>query len=172
MSRKGFSRTKKPKATLADNDLMAITRAKELCSYVLLITKNMPKHFRHTLSKEMAQSALKIIRNLYTANETYIGKNNLETRYPIRRDLQQDAKTELKMLTYFAQLALKEQGIKPKQFQTIAQLAVECDHIINGWIASDRKRWFTKPENQELIKKETTITILTYRRGHLEKVSL
>jgi len=65
----------------------------------------MPKHFRHTLATEMGQSALKVIRCLYHANETYIGKNNLETRYPIRRNLQQDAKTELKMLTYFAQLA-------------------------------------------------------------------
>lgn len=106
MSRKGFLRSRESKKTLADDDLMAIVKAKELCSYVLLVTKNMPKHYRYSLAMEMSQSATKIIRLLYTANETYIGKNNLETRYPIRRNLQQEAKTELKMLAYFSQLAL------------------------------------------------------------------
>jgi len=160
-SRKGFSRPKESKKTLANDDLIAIVKAKELCAYVLLVTRNMPKQYRYSLAMEMSQSATKIIRLLYTANETYIGKNNLETRYPIRRDLQQEAKTELKMLTYFTQVALQEKAVLPKQFQSISRRAVECNRIIEGWIGSDKKRWFsdTVSKKQKIEKVNATVSV-------------
>ena len=158
MSRKHLTRTPRPaQKTLADDDLKANKKARELGDYVMMVAHNMPKHFRHGLAREMTDSALNVIRYLYKANGTYIGKNNLQTRYPIRRDLQEDARLELRMLTHFAYSAHKQKGIKMSQFRSISNKAVEIDRMIAGWIGSDMKRWFSNlaknSELNELIEK-------------------
>jgi len=96
MSRKGYKKKPQP-----SSDLMVIVKAKELCKHVMNATKNMPKQYRHTLSTKMQGLAIELVEALYMANEIYIGKANLEKRYPIRRDFQQLALTKVKMLTYF-----------------------------------------------------------------------
>ena len=153
MATKGLSRKPRPtQKTLADDDLKAIKKAKELCDYVMVLTRNMPKHFRHGLARRMEDCALDVLECLYRANGTYIGKNNLQTRYPIRRDLQEDAKIELRMLSYFAYSAYNQQGIKASQFRSVSVRAVEIDRMITGWIGSDMRRWFNNLDRESDLK--------------------
>lgn len=50
-----------------EDELTVITRAKELCQYILLVTDRSPKKFRFTLVSLMQNYALDIIENLYLA---------------------------------------------------------------------------------------------------------
>ena len=128
------------------SDLMVIAKAKELCSYVMKITDNMPKKYRYTLATKMQNLCIGIIEDLYMANETYIGKKNLSTRYPIRRNYQHTALTKIKMLAYFAHLAIEQKAILFKQYAQISLLTTDCQNLVGGWINSDKKRWFSQKQ--------------------------
>lgn len=51
------------------SELAVITKAKDLCSYVMTVTDKSPKRFRFTLVAKLQNYALNIIENLYRANE-------------------------------------------------------------------------------------------------------
>lgn len=53
------------------SELMIITRAKDLCYYVMTVTQISSKHFRYTFFSRMQNLALDIIENLYRANDTF-----------------------------------------------------------------------------------------------------
>lgn len=53
------------------SEMMIITRAKDLCAYVMTVTQNSPKHFRYTFVSRMQNLALDIIESLYRANDTF-----------------------------------------------------------------------------------------------------
>ena len=53
------------------SELAVITKAKELCSYIILVTDKSPKRFRFTLVSRMQNYALDVIENLYMANEVF-----------------------------------------------------------------------------------------------------
>ena len=42
---------------------MVITKAKELCSYVMTVTQKSPKHFRFTFVTRMQNLSLDVIEN-------------------------------------------------------------------------------------------------------------
>ena len=50
------------------SELIVITKAKELCSYVMTVTQKSPKHFRFTFVTRMQNLSLDVIENLYRAN--------------------------------------------------------------------------------------------------------
>ena len=51
------------------SELTVITKAKELCSYVLTISNKSPKKFRFTLSSRLQNYSISIVEQLLYANE-------------------------------------------------------------------------------------------------------
>ncbi len=56
---------------MAKSELAVITKAKDLCSYVMTVTEKSPKRFRFTLTSRLQNYALDVIENLFMANETF-----------------------------------------------------------------------------------------------------
>jgi len=79
------------------SELSVITKAKELCSYVMTVTDKSPKRFRFTLVSRMQNYALDVIENLYYANEVFVQAGNREQAEK-RLGHQQKAQTRLKLL--------------------------------------------------------------------------
>ena len=62
------------------SELSVITKAKDLCSYILTVTEKSPKRFRFTLTTKLQNYALNIIEDLYRANEVFLVKGQPESR--------------------------------------------------------------------------------------------
>jgi hypothetical protein len=121
------------------NELTVVMKAKDLCSYIMTITQKSPKQFRFTFVSRLQNLAMDIIEDIYRANEVFIGagrQNNPEKRL----DFQHKALTSLKILAYFAEMAMSQQCILPKQYEQIAKLTTDCQHLLGAWINSDKKR--------------------------------
>lgn len=56
------------------SDLTVITKAKELCSYIMTVTQKSPKYFRYTFVSCLQNLTLDVIENLYMANEIFVKK--------------------------------------------------------------------------------------------------
>ena len=56
------------------SELHVITKAKDLCSYVIGVTGKSPKHYRYTFVSRLQNLSLSVIENLYRANDTFVGK--------------------------------------------------------------------------------------------------
>ena len=121
------------------SELMVITKAKELCAYVVTITQKSPKNFRYTFVSRMQNLALDVIESLYRANDTYVTSDNPDNKR-IRLDFQHKALTDLKVLSYFSMLALDQKCIILKQYEEISRIATDCQNLIGAWINSDRRR--------------------------------
>lgn len=79
------------------SELTVITKAKDLCSYVMTVTQKSPKHFRYTFVNRLQNLTLDIVENLIMANEIYVVKGN-KTMYNRRLEYQRNAMTRLKLL--------------------------------------------------------------------------
>jgi hypothetical protein len=121
------------------SELAVITKAKDLCSYVMTITDKSPKRFRFTLVAKLQSYALNTIENLYRANEVFVKVGGME-KAAQRLDFQHQALTELKLLGYMAQLAMEQGCILPKQYEQITKKVHDCQNMLGAWINSDRKR--------------------------------
>ena len=60
--------------TNQNSELFAVTKAKELCSYIMTVTQKSPKQFRFTFSSRLQNLSLDVIEDIYYANETFMGK--------------------------------------------------------------------------------------------------
>ena len=89
------------------SELTVITKAKDLCSYVMTITQKSPKQFRFTFTLRLQNLSLNVIENLYRANDTFVTKENLAAREK-RLAFQHQAMTDLKLLCYFSLLAREQ----------------------------------------------------------------
>ena len=70
------------------SELLVITKAKDLCSYVMTVTQKSPKHFRYTFVSRLQNLTLSVIENLYRANDTYVRKGDMagiEKRLELQR---------------------------------------------------------------------------------------
>lgn len=121
------------------SELAVITRAKELCSYIMTVTDKSPKRFRFTLVAKMQGYALNTIENLYRANEVFVMRGDA-AKAALRIDYQHQALTELKLLAYMAQLAMEQTCILPRQYEQITRRVSDCQNMLGAWINSDRKR--------------------------------
>lgn len=121
------------------SELAVITKAKDLCSYIMTVTDKSPKRFRFTLVAKMQGYALNTIEELYRANEVFVSKGDIN-KAALRLDYQHKALTELKLLAYISQLAMEQQCILPKQYEQITKRASDCQNMLGAWINSDRKR--------------------------------
>ena len=121
-------------------ELTVITKAKDLCSYVLTVTEKSPKRFRFTLVSRMQNFALDIIEQAYRANEVYLAGPDYKQATIKRLDYQHGALTSTKLLGYIALLAREHGCILPKQYEQISKQVSDCQNLIGAWISSDRKR--------------------------------
>ncbi len=124
------------------SELTVITRAKDLCSYILTVTDKSPKRFRFTLVAKLQNYALNVIENLYCANEVPMQTAD-PSRLKERTDHQRKALTELRLLGYMAQLAMEQQCILPKQYEQITKKIYDCRNMLGAWMNSDRRRFGT-----------------------------
>lgn len=123
-----------------ENELVVITKAKNLCSYIMTVTEKSPKRFRFTFVSRLQNLSLEIIEDLFRANDIFIAKNE-PVSLSRRLEFQQKALTEIKLLSYFAMLASETGCILPKQYEQIAKQTAECQKLVAGWINSDKKRF-------------------------------
>ena len=121
------------------SELTVVTKAKDLCSYIIIITQKSPKQFRFTFVSRLQNLALDVIEKIYYVNEVFISKNNQKNAEK-RLALQHHALTTLKLLAYISELAMKEKCILFKQYEQIAKLTTDCQRLMGAWINSDRKR--------------------------------
>lgn len=82
------------------SELTVITKAKDLCSYVMTVTQKSPKHFRYTFVSRIQNLTLSVIENLYRANDVFVAKGDLQS-HKERLSYQREAMTDLKVLGYF-----------------------------------------------------------------------
>lgn len=122
------------------SELTVITQAKDLCSYVMVVTQKSPKHFRYTFVSRLQNLSLSIIENLYRANEVYVSKQD-KNACANRLAYQRQAMTDIKILCYFALLAMEQKCILFKQYEQIAKQGAICQNLLGAWINSDRKRF-------------------------------
>lgn len=121
------------------SELTVVTKAKDLCSYIMTVTDKSPKRFRFTLVAKLQGYALNTIESLYRANEIFVRQGDME-KAVLRMDHQHQALTELKLLGYMAQLAMEQGCILPKQYEQITKKVYDCQNMLGAWINSDRKR--------------------------------
>ncbi len=122
------------------SELIVITKARELCSYVMTVTQKSPKHFRFTFVTRMQNLSLDVIENLYRANDTFVSARDKEA-IKQRLDYQHKAITSLKLLAYISYLACEQGCILPRQYEQISFLATGCQNLAGAWITSDKKRF-------------------------------
>lgn len=103
------------------NELAVITKAKDLCSYVITVTDKSPKRFRFIPVAKLQSYALNTTESLYRANEVFFKAGGREKaaqwKTAQRLDFQHQTLTELKLLGYTAQLAMEQGCILPKLYE-------------------------------------------------------
>jgi len=124
------------------SDLVVIMKAKDLCKYIMTVTQKSPKQFRFTFTSRLQNHSLDIIEHLYRANDTFVANGpDKREKFKQRLDFQHTALTELRLLAYFAQIALEQKAILPKQYEQIAKLSNDCMNMVGAWIKGDRNRF-------------------------------
>ena len=121
--------------TKKQSELTVVMKAKELCSYIMTVTQKSPKQFRFTFVTRLQNLALDVIERIYRANEEHLVNGAKQ-----RIEFQRNALTDLKLLAYIAELAMTQGCLLPKQFEEIAKLTTDCQHLLGAWINSDKKR--------------------------------
>ena len=123
-------------------ELTVITKAKELCTYIVKITQKSPKQFRFTFVSRLQNLALDVVQNIYFANEIFIIKGDAKALGK-RLDMHHKTVTTLKLLAYISEIAMTEKCILFKQYEQISKLTTDCQRLVGAWINSDKKRFAT-----------------------------
>ena len=123
-----------------EDELTVITRAKELCQYILVVTDRSPKKFRFTLVSRMQNYALDIIENLYLANTILLKSGTSEEKIWQRQEYQRSAMVTLRLLAYIAMIGRECQCITGKQHSVMADKIMETQRLLYAWAKSDQKR--------------------------------
>jgi hypothetical protein len=122
------------------SELVVITKAKDLCSYVMEATQKSPKQFRFSYVNRLQNLALSAIEGIIRANDLLVGGKHGTRNVQRRYDYQMQAITDIKLLAYFSEVALQQHCILDRQYEQIARLSTDCRHLLGAWINSDRKR--------------------------------
>ena len=125
---------------MKQSDLTVITKAKDLCSYIMKVTDKSPKKFRYTFVARLQNLALDIIEDLYRANDVFLAPND-SAAYAQRLSLQRRALTNLRILSYFSMLAADVGCLLFKQYEETARLASESMNYLGAWMNSDKRRF-------------------------------
>ena len=125
---------------IARNELSVITKAKDLCSYIMTVTEKSPKRFRFTLVSRLQNYALDVIENLIMANEIYVSPGDARSA-AIRISYQRAAMSRQKLLSYVSELAMKQGCILPKQYELITKQIYDAENMLGAWMNSDKRRY-------------------------------
>ncbi len=123
------------------SELYVITKAKDLCDYIFTVTDKSPKKFRFTFTSKLQNMGLNIIQDLYYANMVYVRSGNDTERIEKRKEFQQEAYVELKLLNYISMIAREHMAILPKQYEQISMHAAEVTMLLIKWSQSDQNRY-------------------------------
>ena len=121
------------------SELTVITKAKDLCSYVMVVTQKSPKQFRFTFVSRLQNLSLSVIENLFRANDVFVSKTDISSQKQ-RLMYQKNALTDLKLLGYIAMISMEQGCILPKQYEQIARQVSDCSNLLGAWMNSDRRR--------------------------------
>ena len=125
---------------IAKSELSVITKAKDLCSYIMTVTDKSPKRFRFTLVSRLQNYALDIIEHLIMANEIFVSAGDGRSAAQ-RLAHQRKAMSTLKLLGYISELAMKQECILPKQYEQITKQIYDTQNMLGAWMNSDKKRY-------------------------------
>ena len=132
-----LTRTENFKKSSNKSELRVVTKAKDLCTYILTVTEKSPKKFRFTIVTRLQNLSLDLIENIYEANEIYFKDADFLT-IKGRINKQRSALTNVKLIAYISQLAREQGCILPKQYENISQLAHDCQFLLAAWIKSSK----------------------------------
>jgi len=125
---------------IAKSELSVITKAKDICSYIMTVTDKSPKRFRFTLVSRLQNYALDVIENLIMANETFVSAGDARSAIE-RMSYQRKAMSRLKLLSYMSELAMKQGCILPKQYEQVTKQVYDAENMLGAWMNSDKKRY-------------------------------
>ncbi len=131
------------KVPMNTSELVVITKAKDLISYIFRVTENSPKKFRFTFIGKLQSLSLDYVENLIRANEVLLKKDD-EVSNQKRYTYQKQAFVTLKLLEYFAMLSYENRCILLKQYIQIAKKGNDCKITLANWIKSDKNRISSK----------------------------
>lgn len=115
------------------SELYVITKAKELCTYILTITEKSPKKYRFTLVSRMQNLSLNVVEYLFRANDVYIGDKDNTEAICIRQHWQKKAVTDLRLLDYIAMVSEEQNCILKRQYEQISKLSTEVLAMTIKW---------------------------------------
>ena len=121
------------------SELTVITKAKDLCTYIMTVTQRSPKQFRFTFVSRLQNLALSVIENLFRANDVFVSRQDSIAQKE-RLGYQRAAMTDLKLLGYISLLAAEQGCILLKQYEQISRQITDCQNLLGAWMNSDRKR--------------------------------
>ncbi|MBP3635349.1 MAG: four helix bundle protein [Bacilli bacterium] len=120
------------------SDLIVITKAKKLCSYVITITEKSPAKFRGVFVNRMQNYCLDVIELLLNSNFFRIDSIDNKKK---REEYQKEAIIKLKMLGYISMISECSKCILPKQYRQISIQTAEIIKLIIAWKKSDDERF-------------------------------
>ncbi len=121
-----------------NSELIVITKAKDLISYLFTVTEKSPKKFRFTLVNRMINISLEILENLIFANEIMLGENEKDNA--LRYKHQKTVIAKLKILDSIVLIAREQKCILPNQYEILSRYIGDCINLTGAWINSDKKR--------------------------------
>ena len=120
--------------------LKVATRATNLYNYVMTITSKPRLKNRFIYTARLQDFSQDAIKHIYRANDTFAtGEACSYKKSRQRLNFQREALTEFRMLVYFAQLALEQEAMSPKQYERISKQSEDCINLVGSWILSDEK---------------------------------
>lgn len=128
-------------------ELNIIMKAKDLCSYIMQVTKKSPKEYRYTFTSRLQNMSIDIVKDIYLANDIYVASIediSAKERFTKRLDLQREAMANLRLLGYIAQLALEQRAITTKQYEMIAKQTTDIIYMLAAWRKQDLARFHNK----------------------------
>ncbi|MCP1102421.1 hypothetical protein M2454_000971 [Aequitasia blattaphilus] len=129
------------------SELLIITKAKDLCSYVMVITEKCPKRFRFTYVSRLQNLALEVVEHIYRANDIFLGGVDVQHNYERRLAHQRQAFTDLRLLGYMTQASLEQKCIIAKQYEMISRQVFDCQNLLGAWMNSDKRRMMKQKNN-------------------------
>ncbi len=123
---------------------------KALCTYTVQVCKNernFPKRDRWLLTQEIVKAAVKAYGHVIEANSIEV--KTIED-YKLRRMHQVKAKTKLKKLNAYAEVAHMALSLDGSKIDTWQEYLGTCMTMLSRWRDSDRKRYKTLLNEQRM----------------------
>ena len=135
------------------SELTVITRANELCSYIMTVTQKSPKQFRFTFTGRLQNASLNVLEYLIRANETPLDRKSPRD-YAERVSFQRKAMTELVIIGYIAVMAMEQKCILGKQCEQISGLCYPLPQSSGRLDGERQKEVFRKRRRRSMCRRK------------------